>query len=78
MDLFRIDDLAGVIREGCVGYAVEGDSIAQLQQAAERLADHADALAAMGEAGRRLAKRLFSPAVAARQVVGALARTKTP
>lgn len=62
---------------GGVGYAVEGDSITQLQQAAERLADHADALAAMSEAGRRFAERLFSPAVAAKQVVDALASTNT-
>jgi glycosyltransferase involved in cell wall biosynthesis len=72
------NDLAGVIREGGgVGYAVEGDSITQLQEAAERLADHADALAAMSEAGRRFAERLFSPAVAAKQVVEALASTNT-
>jgi glycosyltransferase involved in cell wall biosynthesis len=68
------NDLAHVIRDNNVGYGVEGDSITDLQIAAERLADHAAARIEMGKAGRKLADRLFSPAAAAKQVVRALAR----
>lgn len=66
------NDLAGVIRDNGVGCAVEGDSAAELQEAAERLADHPKARIEMGKAGRQLADRLFSPAAAVRQIVDRL------
>lgn len=49
-----------------------------LYQCMQESAFRTNSLTFMGEAGRRLAKRLFSPAVAAMQVVDALAGTKTP
>lgn len=66
------NDLAGVIRDSGVGCAVEGDSATELQEAAERLADHPEARIEMGKAGRQLADRLFSPTAAVRQIVDRL------
>lgn len=66
------NDLVGVIRESGVGYAVEGDSLAELRQAALRLADDAEARAGMATAGKVLAQRYFTPAAAAEQILSAL------
>lgn len=60
-----------VLREG-LGASVEGGSPDGLVEAALSLADHPEARAAMGQRGRQLSARLFSPAAAAEQVVRGL------
>lgn len=66
------NDLVGVIHRSGTGYAVEGDSLDELQAAVERLADDHCARIAMGQAGKALVDRLFTASAAARQVVQAL------
>lgn len=60
-----------VLIEG-LGASVEGGSPDGLVEAALSLADHPEARAAMGQRGRQLSARLFSPAAAAEQVVRGL------
>ena len=66
------NDLHPLVLEEGLGASVEGESPEGLLEAALSLADHPEARVAMGQRGRRLSARLFSPAAAAEQVVRGL------
>lgn len=66
------NDLIGVIEQEGVGLAVPGDNPSLLHAHALRLADDAELRRQMGETGRTLASRMFSPRSAAEQIVSRL------
>ena len=66
------NDLVALVDEEGVGLAVPGDNPALLHANALRLVDEPALRATMGEAGRGLAIRMFSPQSAARDIVHAL------
>lgn len=70
----RGNDLADVIRESGVGCVVEGDSLAELHQAASWLADDATSRVDMSRAGLLLSQRCFTPTAAVDQIVSTLLR----
>lgn len=67
------NDLVALVEDEAVGLVVPGDSAALLHAHAMRLADDAPLRAAMGQAGIALARRMFSPQSAARDVAAMLA-----
>jgi len=67
------NDLVSLVEDEAVGLVVPGDSAALLHAHAMRLADDAQLRAAMGQAGIALARRMFSPEGAARDVAAMLA-----
>ena len=66
------NDLVSLVEDEGVGLVVPGDSVALLHAHALRLADDAQLRAAMRQAGIALARRMFSPESAARDVVAML------
>lgn len=66
------NDLVALLGEEGVGLAVPGDNPALLHAYAARLADEPALRVAMGQAGRALGIRMFSPESAARDIVDAL------
>jgi glycosyltransferase involved in cell wall biosynthesis len=67
-------DVANLIESERVGAAYVGDSVEEFAARAARLMDDAAARAAMGQQGQALARRLFSPASAVRQIVAAVSK----
>lgn len=67
------NDLVSLVEDEAVGLVVPGNSAALLHAHAMRLADDARLRAAMGQAGIALARRMFSPESAARDVAAMLA-----
>ena len=70
------NDLVALLDEEGVGLSVPGDNPALLHANALRLVDEPALRAGMGEAGRALAVRMFSPDSAARDIVDALRRCR--
>ena len=68
----RGTDLAELIEREEIGRAYVGGSVGAMRALAEELADDAEMGRRMAMNGRSLARRMFSPDVAARQVVTAL------
>lgn len=66
------NDLHALMANEGVGCSVDGDSMAMLHASALRLAEDVAGRQRMGEAGRLLATRMFSPEAAVRQIIGAL------
>ncbi|QIL20519.1 glycosyltransferase family 4 protein [Thermomonas sp. HDW16] len=66
------NDLVALVEREGVGLTVSGDNPALLHVHALRLADDSGLRAAMGQEGRALARRLFSPESAARQLTSRL------
>lgn len=66
------NDLHRLVLDEEVGASVVGPSLDRLVAAVLQLADHPEARGAMGDRGKRLASRLFSPAAAAAQVIQSL------
>jgi glycosyltransferase involved in cell wall biosynthesis len=62
-------DLAKLIEEAGVGRAYTGDSVDVLKRLAEELADHDALHKEMSERGVELARTMFSPETAAKQIV---------
>jgi glycosyltransferase involved in cell wall biosynthesis len=62
-------DLQHLIEENGVGKVYVGDSVDELAQLAERLADDEAMRGSMSERGRKLGQSMFSPVAAARQIV---------
>jgi hypothetical protein len=67
-------DVANLIESERVGAAYVGDSVEEFAARAARLMEDAAARAAMGQQGQALARRLFSPASAVRQIVAAVSK----
>jgi glycosyltransferase involved in cell wall biosynthesis len=65
-------DLEKLIEEKAVGRVYSGNSVSELKGMAEELADDDILRRSMSERGRELGAHMFSPAAAARQIVGAL------
>jgi glycosyltransferase involved in cell wall biosynthesis len=65
-------DLTDLIEQEGVGRAYVGEALAELQQIAEQLADDHDGRKQMSARGHALSQRLFSPAAAVTQIIGAL------
>jgi glycosyltransferase involved in cell wall biosynthesis len=63
-------DLERLIQENGVGQVYSGHSVAELRRLAEGMADNDALRYSMSERGRKLGDRMFSPAVAASQIVG--------
>jgi glycosyltransferase involved in cell wall biosynthesis len=68
------NDLVGLIETEGVGRVDVGVSLDSLQAIAEAMADDETARRQMSSRGRELAKKLFSPSAAAKQIVSALSR----
>ena len=66
------NDLVALVEQECIGRVVAGDDPMQLHAHALALVDDPDLRSAMGQSGRALALRMFSPEGAARDVVAAL------
>jgi glycosyltransferase involved in cell wall biosynthesis len=64
-------DLEKLIENEGVGRVYSGNSVAELKRMAEELADNEALRHSMSERGRELSGRMFSPGVAARQIVDA-------
>jgi glycosyltransferase involved in cell wall biosynthesis len=64
-------DLEKLIAEEGVGKVYSGNSVAELKRMAEELADDEALRRSMSERGRQLGGRMFSPRVAAAQIVSA-------
>jgi glycosyltransferase involved in cell wall biosynthesis len=70
------NDLEALINDAGIGFVVAGDRQAEFQRHAEDLLVSPSLRASMGEAGRRLGERMFSPAEAVTQVVRGLAAVR--
>jgi glycosyltransferase involved in cell wall biosynthesis len=68
------NDLVGLIETEGVGRVNTGTTLDSLQAVAEEMADDKSGRAIMSASGRDLAKKLFSPNTAVRQIVAALSR----
>ena len=66
------NDLVGLIGNERVGRVITNNSLDALEKAALQLVDDEAARLEMGERGKALARRLFSPAATVRQIVAAL------
>jgi glycosyltransferase involved in cell wall biosynthesis len=66
-------DLATLIGERDVGRAYVGNSVAELKRLTEDLADNDALRQSMGDRGRELGSNMFSPEIAARQIVASFA-----
>jgi glycosyltransferase involved in cell wall biosynthesis len=71
------NDLVKVIEDEGVGRVDQQATVDSLHGLAELMASDPAARARMSEKGKALAEKLFSPAVAVRQIVAALARPTT-
>jgi glycosyltransferase involved in cell wall biosynthesis len=63
------NDLAGLIENEGVGRVYVGHSVDGLRRLAEELIDNDELRRSMSERGRQLGRRMFSPEMAARQIV---------
>ena len=66
------NDMVALVEQERIGRVVAGDDAMQLHKHASALVDDPDLRSAMGQSGRALALRMFSPEGAARDVVAAL------
>ena len=67
-------DLARIIESECVGFAYVGNSVSELRSLAEKLVDDESERNQMSLNGLALGERMFSPTVAANQILAALSR----
>ncbi len=72
------NDLQPLIDDEGIGHVCTGDHQDQLQQFAEELAADPTLRTRMGDTGRLLAERAFSPTTVVAQVIGALLHQGTP
>src|SRR5690606_37903021 len=68
----RNNDLVELVEREGIGLVLGGDAPALLHAYATRLVEAPELRRVMGEAGRNLANRMFSPESAARQVAAAI------